>query len=179
MSDTTTVRDWLTGQLPTDWFRSIEVTVDREEIRILGTLPGNDHPATADEPSAQEAPAPEAPAQDAPAPESVASFRERTRAERIAIARALEARTGRTVSWGVRQGEEATWFTTASVPVMTRLRQPERVVLDTLVDAGVARSRSEALAWCVRLVGRHSDEWLQQLREAMRAVEELRAQGPA
>ena len=37
---------------------------------------------------------------------------------------------------------------------MTRLRQPERLVLDTLVAAGVARSRSEALAWSVRLVGK-------------------------
>ena len=43
-------------------------------------------------------------------------------------------------------------------PVMTRLRQPERLVLDTLVDAGVARSRSDALAWAVRLVGEHADD---------------------
>jgi hypothetical protein len=61
---------------------------------------------------------------------------------------------------------------------MTRLRQPERQVLDTLIDAGVARSRSEALAWCVRLVGEHADQWLGQLREAMGAVDELRKQGP-
>ena len=50
---------------------------------------------------------------------------------------------------------------------MTRLRQPERQVLDTLVDAGVARSRSDALAWSVRLVGEHADEWLAKLRDAM------------
>jgi hypothetical protein len=62
--------------------------------------------------------------------------------------------------------------------VMTRLRQPERQVLDTLVDAGVARSRSEALAWCVKLVGRHTDEWLTDLREAMTQVDELRRRGP-
>ena len=43
---------------------------------------------------------------------------------------------------------------------MTRLRQPQRLVLDTLVDAGVARSRSDALAWCVRLVGQHEEDWL-------------------
>ena len=65
-----------------------------------------------------------------------------------------------------------------SVPVMTRLRQPERSVLDTLVDAGVARSRSDALAWCVRLVGEHTEDWLGQLREAMTAVERVRAEGP-
>ena len=66
----------------------------------------------------------------------------------------------------------------ASVPVMTRLRQPERIVLDTLVDAGVARSRSDALAWAVRLVGRHADEWLAELRAAMARVDDLRAKGP-
>lgn len=69
-------------------------------------------------------------------------------------------------------------LTTASVPVTTRLRQPERVVLDTLVDAGVARSRSEALAWCVKLIGEHEDEWLAALREALRSVEEARKAGP-
>jgi hypothetical protein len=61
---------------------------------------------------------------------------------------------------------------------MTRLRQPERQVLDTLVDSGVARSRSEALVWCVRLVGEHADGWLAELREAMTAVDEVRTRGP-
>jgi hypothetical protein len=69
-------------------------------------------------------------------------------------------------------------FTTLSVPVMTRLRQPQRLVLDTLVDAGVARSRSEALAWCVRLVGEHEDSWLADLREALRHVQQVRSEGP-
>jgi hypothetical protein len=61
---------------------------------------------------------------------------------------------------------------------MTRLRQPERQVLDTLVDAGVARSRSDALVWSVRLVGEHTDEWLGKLRDAMSTVDDLRAEGP-
>lgn len=61
---------------------------------------------------------------------------------------------------------------------MTRLRQPERLVLDTLVAAGVARSRSEALAWAVRLVGRNAEEWLGELRTAMENVERVRSQGP-
>jgi hypothetical protein len=47
------------------------------------------------------------------------------------------------------------------------------------VDAAVARSRSEALAWCVRLVGQHEDEWLGELREAVTTVGEVRAKGPA
>jgi hypothetical protein len=69
-------------------------------------------------------------------------------------------------------------FTTLSVPVMTRLRQPERRVLDTLVDAGVARSRADALAWCVRLVAQHEDDWLTELREAMSQVADVRTKGP-
>jgi hypothetical protein len=62
--------------------------------------------------------------------------------------------------------------------VMTRLRLRERAVLDTLIEGGVARSRSEALAWCVKLVGRHESEWLADLREALSGVEHVRAEGP-
>ena len=61
---------------------------------------------------------------------------------------------------------------------MTRLRQPERQVLDTLVEGGVARSRSDALAWCVRLVGKNTETWLADIREALQAVEKARAAGP-
>ena len=95
------------------------------------------------------------------------------------IAQELERRFGRKVAWGVTIGGERTLFTALSIPVMTRLRLPERQVLDTLVQAGVARSRSEALAWCVRLVGRHENEWIADLREALVRVNELRRRGPA
>ena len=61
---------------------------------------------------------------------------------------------------------------------MSRLRLRERAVLDTLIDAGVARSRSEALSWCVKLVARHEREWLDELREAMTGVEQVRSGGP-
>jgi len=109
----------------------------------------------------------------------VRRFREDTRDARIEIAREAEHLFSRKVSWGVCCGEQKVMFTTLSVPVMTRLRQPERRVLDTLVDAGVARSRSDALAWCVRLVGQHEDSWLAELRDALRRVEEVRAGGPS
>jgi hypothetical protein len=89
-----------------------------------------------------------------------------------------EARYGRKVAWGASIGETRQLFTHLAVPVMTRLRQPDRRVLDTLVDSGVARSRSEALAWCVRLVGEHTEDWLAGLREAMAEVDKLRAEGP-
>jgi len=108
----------------------------------------------------------------------IQGFREDTRALRMRIADEAEARFARKVAWGARCGDEEELFTTLSVPVMTRLRLPERQVLDTLVDAGVARSRSHALAWCVRLVGDHEGEWIDQLREALVHVEKVRSEGP-
>jgi len=162
------VRGWFTGRLPQDWFTGpVEVEVDREEITVVGTLA--DPEVAADASDAERAAAAEGRARH---------FRESTREERISVAREAEHRFGRKVAWGVRVGGERLLFTHLAVPVMTRLRQPERMVLDTLVGAGVARSRSEALAWSVRLVGRHADEWLRELRAAMEEVERVRAQGP-
>lgn len=158
----TEIRAWFTGRLPDEWFTDpAEVTVDREEITVIGTLPDLD---------AEDA--------EAAAEGRIKRFREDTRAQRIDIAKEAERKFGRKVAWGARCGTVTEMFTTLSVPVMTRLRQSERRVLDTLVDAGVARSRSDALAWCVRLTGEHADAWLAELREALRRVEEVRAQGP-
>jgi hypothetical protein len=140
------------------------VTIDREEITVIGEL------SPPDQASGEGG--------DAAIAGRVSRFREETRDERVAIAQEMESRYGRNVAWGVRIGETEQLFTHIAVPAMTRLRQPERRVLDTLVDAGIARSRSEALAWCVKLVGSHTDEWLGQLREAMSEVDKLRAEGP-
>ena len=159
---------WIAGRLPDGWFAEApDVDVDRDEILVVGTItaPEIAEGATDAERAAQES-------------GRISRFREETRDERIRIAQEAEHRYARKVSWGARAGETAEMFTTFSSPVMTRLRQPERQVLDTLVDSGVARSRSDALAWCVRLVGRNADEWLGELREAMSEVERLRAAGP-
>jgi hypothetical protein len=158
------VAGWFAGRLPDDWFTGApDIAVDRDEITVVGTLP--EPPAGEGDPAAARA-------------GRIARFREETRGERMAIADAAQERYGRSVAWGAVCGDDREVFTNLSVPVMTRLRQPERLVLDTLVDAGVARSRSEALAWAVRLVAQHADEWLSQLREAMTSVEEVRARGP-
>lgn len=162
------IRGWLTGRLPSGWFSALEVSVDKDEVLVVGELPEPEVAGDAGEAERAAAVA-----------GRVRGFREDTRGRRIEIARELEHRTGRRVSWGVRCGERTVLFTTASVPVMTRLRQPERQVLDTLVDAGVARSRSDALAWCVRLVGSNSQTWLVDLREALQRVEQVRSQGPS
>jgi hypothetical protein len=162
------LRDWFTGRLPGDWFTGeVEIVLDREEISVIGTLPGPDMAEDASE--AERA---------AAAERRIRRFREQTREHRIQIAREAEHRFERKVSWGVRCGSKKAMFTALSIPVMTRLRQSERRVLDTLVDAGVARSRSDALAWCARLVGKNADSWLADLREALRHVEQVRAQGP-
>ena len=158
----TEIRSWFTGRLPEGWFSGpAEVTVDREEITVIGTLP---------EPESEDA--------GAAAEGRIKRFREETRARRIEIASEAERKFGKKVSWGTRCGTVTEMYTTLSVPVMTRLRQSERRVLDTLVDAGVARSRSDALAWCARLTGEHADAWLAELRDALRRVEEVREQGP-
>lgn len=162
------VRGWLSGRLPDDWFDGpVDVTVDREEITIVGRLHPPDVPGGASDAELAAAVA-----------GRVRQFREDTRERRIEIARDLEHRSDRKVAWGVDCAGERHIFTRLAVPVMTRLRQPERQVLDTLVDAGVARSRSEALAWCVKLVGQHTDQWLAELREATAKVEQVRAAGP-
>src|SRR5262245_28804171 len=162
------VRGWFAGRIPDDWFTgSLEVTADREEILVVGEL--------ADVAAAKGA----SEAELAAANESrIEGFREDTRETRMRIADEAQRRFRRTVSWGVKLGAETTTFTTAAVPVMTRLRMRERGVLDTLVDAGVARSRSEALAWCVRLVGDNESDWIATLRSALGGVQEARKAGP-
>ena len=188
------VHGWFLGRLPDGWFTGpVEVLVDREEITVIGTLPavsGSQAEATG---SGAAGDAAGAGAGESGEGESGANadaeldamvlgrsrrFREETREARIEIAREAESMFSRKVSWGVVCEGRKVMFTTLSVPVMTRLRQAERRVLDTLVDAGVARSRSDALAWCVRLVGEHEDAWLTDLREALRQVEHVRADGP-
>ncbi|WP_275937876.1 hypothetical protein [Nocardioides oleivorans] len=154
--------DWFRGRLPEGWFSEIDVTADREEITVVGTLA--DSQASG--------------ADGAEAEGRIGRFRSETKAERIEIALEAQSRYQRKVSWGVRLGETEALFTHVAAPVMTRLRQPERQVLDTLVDAGVARSRSDALVWSVRLVGEHAEEWLGQLRDAMAEVDKLRGEGP-
>ena len=160
---------WFTGRLPSEWTSTqpAVIVVDREEITVTLTV---DPPALDD--GASDADRAEAVAG------RVAGFREDTRERRMAIAREAEHRFERKVAWAVTIGEQTHVFTHLAVPVMSRLRQPERLVLDTLVAANVARSRADALAWCVRLVGTNADEWLAELRSAMAAVDEVRATGP-
>ena len=162
------LQGWFAGRLPSEWFAgSPDVTADREEILVVGTLSDPELPGGA---------TPEATA--AARLSRIEGFREDTRERRMGIADEAQHRFGRRVSWGAQCGDVRKLFTTVSAPAMTRLRMPERRVLDTLVDAGIARSRSHALAWCVRLVADKQDEWLKDLREALTNVEKVRGEGP-
>jgi hypothetical protein len=163
------VAAWFAGRLPDGWFvEAPDVRADREEILVVGELATPELGEGATEESRQVA-----------GLARIGAFRDDTRAARMGIADDAELLWGRKVSWGARCCGAEQHFTTQSVPVMTRLRMDERAVLDTLIDAGVARSRSEALAWCVRLVGRNQAEWIGQLREAMSKVQQVRDDGPS
>jgi hypothetical protein len=138
--------------IPTEWFTApVDVTFDRDEILVTGCLAPEVDPA---------------------------EFRERSRPHRVRIADQAEARFLRKVSWAIRHNGCDLRFTTMSVPVMTRLRIDERTVLDALIDGGIARTRSEALSWCVRLVGQHQREWLDELLAATETVRAVRDRGP-
>ncbi|MGV9613323.1 hypothetical protein [Nocardia xishanensis] len=175
LPDPADVPDWFAGRLPSDWFVGKPVIeVDRDEIVVIGELP-------LPKPEASDAEDADAPTEQIPAATkegAVARFRESTRPARMQIAGEAQHRYGRNVAWGVSVDGERIMFTQLAVPVMTRLRQPERKVLDTLVDSGVARSRSDALAWTVKLAGKHAEAWLEELRTAMRKVDDLRSEGP-
>ena len=154
------LRAWFAERAPAEWRDDLSVLVDRDEVLVLAALPCGDH----DDGGAARA--------------TIEAFRDASRDQRVRIAGEAEHRFQRKVSWGATCGGYRALFTNLTVPVMTRLRLPERRVLDTLIDAGVARSRSDALAWCVRLVATHEDDWLSELRDAFARVERVRASGP-
>jgi hypothetical protein len=160
------VKGWLSGRLPKEWFTGApEIRMDEDEIWVIGALP--DVAATGGADAAKAA-----------REGAIQRFRETTRDERVKIADEARRRFGRHVAWGAKIGDQTALFTHLAVPVMTRLRLPERELLDTLVRSGVARSRSQALAWCVRLVEKNESAWLNELKEAMSKVGEVRSQGP-
>jgi hypothetical protein len=158
---------WFAGRVPDNWFEGPPtIEIDGDEIQVVGTLaPPQLEGAGEDERTVAEQ-------------ARISGFREESRGARMRIADEAQPAFRRTVSWGAVCGGSKVLFTTAGVPVMTRLRMADRRVLDTLIDGGVARSRSEALAWCVRLVAEHEADWIRDLRDAMTAVEDVRNRGP-
>ena len=159
---------WFAGRVPDTWYEgNPSIEIDGDEIQVVGTLASPKLASGVPEDEVRVA-----------EQARITGFREETRAARMRIADEAQPAFRRAVSWGAVCGNTRVLFTTTGVPVMTRLRMADRRVLDTLIDAGVARSRSEALAWCVRLVAQHEADWIQELRDAMSAVEEVRNRGP-
>ncbi len=160
---------WFSGRLPDAWAHPTppRITADREEITVIVTITPPQLAIDATDEEAREA-----------AAGRLAAWRAETRDARIEIAREAERRFDRKVSWGAATSNQEAVFTQLALPVMTRLRQPQRRVLDTLVESGVARSRADALQWCVRLVEEHAEDWLAQLRSALAGVAEVRDQDP-
>ncbi len=146
------ITQFLSDRVPDGWFTGPpSIQMDADEILCVGVLPKG---------------------------ASAEDFRQASRPFRMQIAEQVATRFGRALSWGVEADDRTVLFTTQNLPLMTRLRLPERRVLDTLIEAGVARSRSEALSWCVKLVGRHEGDWLAELREALAEVKQVRSGGP-
>lgn len=161
-------RKWFAQRIPKEWFKGdLEVDSDSNEILIVGELPEPSYPKGAS-----------ASAKGDARRARIRDFREETREQRMKIASDAERLFNRKVSWGVRSGDTTKMFTGLGVPVMTRLRLRERALLDTLVASGVARSRSEALAWCVGLVASKQKDWIDDLRKVTKQVEEVRRKGP-
>ena len=172
--DTTEIREWFTKRLPEDWYTSspgsgdgFQFLADRDEVVVIGPIATPAFEEGSDESVVE-----------SERRKAVRKWREDTRERRMEIAEEAQEIFSRHVSWGVAAGGDRFLFTHMSIPAMTRLRITERQVLDTLVDAGVASSRSEALAWCVRYAGKKEEGWLDDLKKAFESVSEVRSKGP-
>ena len=106
--------------------------------------------------------------------EQIDRRRDETKSTRIRIGNRLGRATGKAVSWGMKVGDTRQLFTDNTSPVMTRLSRPERQVLDTLIAAGVANTRSAALGYIVRVFGEEHQDWLNEVQNAMSHVASLR-----
>lgn len=169
-TDAETIQQWFESHMDEEWAsEGVEITADEDEILVvtkISSSPEEELPEDSDE-------------KEAALKRNVRQFRKSTRQSRMSIAAQAQEIFERKVSWGAQAGDSTYLFTHVAVPAMTRLRINERSVLDTLVNAGVAGSRSEALAWCVRFVSKNEQNWLSDLRDAFRAVEKVRQDGPS
>jgi hypothetical protein len=86
-----TIKGWFGGRLPDGWFQGVEVTVEDDQIVVLGTLPDPKVGSTPEE-------------KEGAAAGRIARFREETRGERIGIAQEAEERFHKYVTWGAKLG---------------------------------------------------------------------------
>lgn len=159
---------WVSGALPPDLYRGTpSIEVDRDEILVVGDVGAPEVPEGLD-------------AEGVAAAEAarISRFREETRDGRIAVARQAEARYDRPISWGATAGATTTRFTTVHARTATRLDLDQRRLLDHLVEAGVAKNRASALAWCVDLVQQNEEAWLTRLKESLETLNQTVREAP-
>ncbi len=168
-ADTATIQSWFDSHVDEDWGAE-KVTIKSDDDEILAIVKvatdAGDLPEESDD-------------KEVAIKRIARHFRKATRQSRMSVAESAQDLFDRKVSWGVQAGEDTYLFTHVTAPAMTRLRISEREVLDTLVDSGVATSRSEALSWCVKFVRDNESEWLDSLKEAFKSVEKVRNEGPS
>jgi len=87
------IKGWFAGRLPDGWFTGVEVTVEDDQIVVLGALPEVGLPSGS---SAEE--------KEGAAAGRIARFREETRGPRIGIAQEAEERFYKFVTWGAKLG---------------------------------------------------------------------------
>jgi Arc/MetJ-type ribon-helix-helix transcriptional regulator len=65
-------------------------------------------------------------------------------------------------------------FLDGFTPVMVRLKAPELEIVDTLISAGIANNRAEAIRWALTRIGERPAYI--QVREHTRDIERLKAE---
>ncbi len=167
-TDNATIQKWFDSHIDDEWGSvAVRVSSDDDEILVVVELKTDDElPEQADD-------------RELAIKRIARRFRKTSRQSRMTVAEQAQELFERKVSWGAEAGEDTYLFTHVTAPAMTRLRMAERRVLDTLVNSGVATSRSEALAWCVKFVRNNESEWLENLRDAFKSVEKVRNEGPS
>ena len=86
------IKGWFGGRLPDGWFTGTEVTLEDDQIVVLGTLPELKNVGSTPE------------EKEGAAAGRIARFREETRGERIGIAQEAEERFKKYVTWGAKLG---------------------------------------------------------------------------
>ncbi|HEX6488214.1 MAG TPA: hypothetical protein VF137_04980 [Candidatus Dormibacteraeota bacterium] len=98
-ADVSSIQGWFAGRLPDGWFSGADITIEDDQIVVLGKLPEDSLP-TGDEA-----------ARESFAAGRIARFRDETRGERIGIAREAEERFEKYVTWGAVLGGVTKRFT--------------------------------------------------------------------
>jgi hypothetical protein len=98
--DAQTIAGWFAGRLPEGWFSGTEVTVEGDQVIVIGRLA-----------DLELAPDASAEMRAGAAAGRITRFREETRGQRIAIAREAEHKFEKHVTWGASLGDVSERFT--------------------------------------------------------------------